>query len=105
MNIDNIIIRNATVDDIEQIVTIKVNGWKNAYDGIVDSSYLNTMSLDEQISKYKNYSLKDIFVAELDNQIIGFCRVYNYDSPQYDSEIDCEIREIYVRPDLKRMGI
>ena len=29
MDLDNLVIRNATKDDINQIVSIKVNGWKN----------------------------------------------------------------------------
>ena len=53
-----------------------------------------------------SYSLKDVFVAELNNEVVGFCRVYDYDKSEFeDTEIDCEIREIYVRPDIKRMGI
>jgi hypothetical protein len=65
------------------------------------------MFLNEQIDKYNNfYSLKDVFVASLNNEIVGFCRVYDYNKPEFeDTEIDCEIREIYVRPDIKRMGI
>lgn len=107
IKLDNIIIRNAQKNDIEQIATIKVNGWKNAYDDIVDNKYLNNMSVDREINSYNNkYSLNDIYVAELNNKVIGFCRVYDYDNSKFeDSEIDCEIREIYVRPDIKRMGI
>ena len=107
MNLDGLIIRNATKNDIEQIARIKIDGWKNAYNGIVDNSYLDNMSINEQIEKYNNrYSLKDVFVAEIESEIIAFCRVYDYDKSEFDDkEIDCEIREIYVKPDLKRMGI
>ena len=107
MNLDNLIIRNATKDDIAQIADIKINGWKNAYIGIVDEAILNDMSVDKEIYSYNNkYSLNDIFIAEIDGEILGFCRVYDYEnSPYVDKEIDCEIREIYVRPDIKRMGI
>ena len=108
MKYDNIKIRQATENDIEQIAIIKVEGWKNAYRGIIDSDYLNSMLVSNEIEKYKSkhYSLNTVFVAELDNEILGFCRVYDFDkSPYRDSSIDCEIREIYVRPDIKRMGI
>ena len=107
VDINNLIIKNAETKDIKQIAKIKVDGWKNAYIGIIDNKYLKNMSLNEQINKYTNsYSLKDIFVAELDNNIVGFCRVYDYEKSQFeDKEIDCEIREIYIRPDIKRMGI
>ncbi len=107
MNLDNLIIRIATKDDIDQIVNIKINGWKTAYIDIVDATILNDMSVDKEVYSYNNkYSLNDIFVSEINGEIVGFCRVYDYkNSPYDDKEIDCEIREIYVRPDIKRMGI
>ena len=107
VNLDNLIIRNATINDIKQIATIKVNGWKSAYLDIIDNSYLESMSINEQVDKYTNsYSLKNVFVAVLNNEVVGFCRVYDYDKSEFeDKKIDCEIREIYIRPDIKRMGI
>ena len=102
----NIIIRQAQSKDIESIAMIKVEGWKNAYKGLIDDEYLSSMSVNEQIKVINNYSLDTIFVAENGDEILGFCRFYDYDKPVYeDEEIDCEIREIYVKPDMKRMGI
>ena len=78
VNLDNLIIRNATINDIKQIATIKVNGWKSAYLDIIDNSYLESMSINEQVDKYTNsYSLKNVFVAVLNNEVVGFCRVYD----------------------------
>ena len=107
MELDNLVIRNASSEDIEQIVNIKIDGWQSAYIDIIDSNILNNMSKDKEMNSYINkYSLSDVFVAELNGVILGFCRVYDYkESPYDDKEIDCEIREIYVRPDIKRMGI
>ena len=107
MQYDNIIIRNAKMEDIESIARIKVDGWKTTYAGIIDNEILDSMSVDTEINSYTNkYSLDNIFVVESNNQVLAFCRVYDYDeSPYDDMEIDCEIREIYVRPDIKRMGI
>ena len=107
MDLDSLIIIKATIKDIKEIVSIKVNGWKSAYIGIIDENYLNNMSEEEQIKKYEIvYSLNDLFVAELNNEVVGFCRVIDYTKPEFeDTEIDCEIREIYVRPDIKRIGI
>lgn len=107
MDLDSLIIKKATIKDIKEIVSIKVNGWKSAYIGIIDENYLNNMSEEEQIKKYEIvYSLNDLFVAELNNEVVGFCRVIDCTKPEFeDIEIDCEIREIYVRPDIKRMGI
>jgi ribosomal protein S18 acetylase RimI-like enzyme len=107
MDGNKIEIRKAKYSDIKEIANIKVAGWQNAYRGIVSDEYLNNMLYSEQIEKYSiTYSLDTIFIAEKDNEILGFCRFYNYDTPIYDDlEVDCEIREIYVRPDIKRMGI
>lgn len=107
MNLDNIVIRNATNSDIDKISEIKVNGWKNAYAGIIDNNTLSNMTIEKEKKSYLcKYSLSDIFVVEINEDVVGFCRVYNYDkSPYEDVNIDCEIREIYIRPDLKHMGI
>ena len=107
MNLDNLNIRNATRADIDQIVSIKVYGWKSAYINIIDNKFLNDMSEDKERKAYTNkYSLDDVFVAETNDDIVGFCRIYDYkESPYDDKEIDCEIREIYVKPEMKRMGI
>ena len=106
MQYENIIIRNASKADIRQIAAIKINGWKTAYLDIIDNEYLDSIDIDKEVEKYSNYSLDNIFVAELNNEIVGFCRVYDYDkSPYEDKNIDCEIREIYVEHDLKRKGI
>ena len=102
----NIIIRQAQSKDIESIAMIKVAGWQNAYKGIIDDEYLMSMSVSEQINAIKSYSLDTIFVAENEKEIIAFCRFYDYDKPVYeDKEIDCEIREIYVKPEIKRHGV
>lgn len=107
MNYNDIMIRQAKTEDIHAIAKIKTDGWKNAYQGIVDDAYLNAISSSEQIYKYENvYSLELVFVAERNGETVGFCRFYRYvKSPYEDNEIDCEIRELYVKPALKRTGI
>ena len=106
MNFNNIKIRQAQLNDLKSIAEIKVTGWKSAYQGIIADKYLNSMSVSEQMDRLKSYSLETVFIAEKDNKILGFCRIYDYDKSVYeDKEIDCEIREIYVNPNIKRMGI
>ena len=107
MDFSNVKIRQSKLSDIESIAKIKVAGFQNAYKGIIDDTFLNAMSVSEQMKILKkSYPLENVFVAETDNEILGFCRIYDYDKSVYeDEEIDCEIRELYVKPDLKRMGI
>ncbi len=102
MTLENILIRPAEARDAESIAKIKVEGWQTAYRGIVDDAYLRAMSIPEQSELFKNvYSPNTVFIAEADNEILGFCRFRICE----DEKTDCEIRELYVRPDLKRMGI
>lgn len=95
-------IRIANSDDIKQIADIKIKDWQQAYDGIVDSNYLACMTVKSQIDNYSNhYDLNNIVVYEQGNKIVGFCRFCFIQN----TDIDCEIREIYVEPTLKRTGI
>jgi len=104
---EGIYIRKAKPTDIEQIASLKVSGWKNTYANIIDKDYLDQMKVSDEIQKYNNqYSLDTVFVAEKQGEIICFCRIYDFEaSPYPELDADCEIREIYVRTDLKRMGI
>lgn len=55
------------------------------------------MQVGKEIFSYNNkYSLNDVYIAELNNEVVGFCRTYDYDKYEFkDTEIDCEIREIW----------
>lgn len=44
---EQMIIRKATRADARQIAEIIVEDWKNAYRGIIDSDYLDSMSVEE----------------------------------------------------------
>lgn len=105
----NIIIRNVRKEDLPSVVDIKIKGWQSAYKGIVDDAYLTNLSSerDKRIKKMeKNYMTNGFIVAELNNEVVGFCR-YIFDnsfSPEID-DIDCELCAIYVKPDLKYSGI
>lgn len=105
----DIIIRNVRKEDLPSVVDIKIKGWQVAYKGIVDDTYLTNLSNEREtrIAKMeKNYMTNGFIVAELDNEVVGFCR-YIFDnsfSPEID-DVDCELCAIYVKPDLKRQGI
>ena len=45
---NGIIVRNAKKEDIRQIAEILVEDWKTAYRGIIDSDYLDSMSVDSR---------------------------------------------------------
>ena len=104
---ENIIIRDIKRQDIPEVVDIQINGWKTAYKGIIDDKYLDTMSKEERIEKrQKDYKLNGFIVAELNGEIVGFCRyVDNNNFSKEIEDFDCELLAIYVKPDLKYNGI
>ena len=105
---EGIIIRNATIDDIERIADIKIEGWQTAYKGIIDDDFLDSMDREKEIEKRRNNVENgvNIIVAEKDKIIVGFClyRNYNKDTDKYPNA-DCEISSLYITSKLKRNGI
>lgn len=98
----DIIIRNVRKDDIISVADIKVKGWQSAYRGIISDDYLDSMDIEKNISKmYRNYNSNGFIVAVVNNEVVGFCRyIFDCDSPYLG-----ELSALYVRPDLKGMGI
>lgn len=104
---ENIIIRNVKKEDIPGVVDIQISGWQTAYKGIINDSFLNSMNREERIKqRNEDYHKGGFIVAELDKEIIGFCRFTdsNRFSPE-TPEADCELSGLYVKPNLKNNGI
>ena len=75
-----IIIRNATIEDVERIADIKIEGWQTAYRGIIDDDFLDNMDREKEIEKRRNNidNGVNIIVAELNKNVVGFCLYRNY---------------------------
>lgn len=104
---ENILIRNVKKEDIPEIVDIQITGWQTAYKGIIDNSFLNSMNREERINqRYEDYNKGGFIVAELDKEIVGFCRFTNSNAFSIETpEVDCELLALYVKPNLKNNGI
>lgn len=93
----DIIIRNIEENDISSVVDIQIEGWKSAYKRIVDDNVLNSMNRNERIEKRRNdYKENGFIVAELNNQVVGFCRYI--DSNKFTQDIlgiDCIQKRLY----------
>ena len=101
------IVRNIEKEDLKVVAEIVVNGWKSAYRGIIDDDFLDSLNANDAYQRMlKNYQENGFVVAEIDNEVVGFCRytLENLFSKEY-TEIDGEISAIYVKPELKRNGI
>ena len=65
------IIREATREDAWQIADILVEDWKMAYRGIIDSAYLDSMSVEERYQReVQRYQIHR--VAAVGKEILGF---------------------------------
>ncbi len=104
---EDIIIRNVNEKEISSVADIQFNGWKTAYKGIIYDVILNSMNKDEKIKRFEgNYKKNGFVVAELENEVVGFCRYADSNEFTPDiQDIDCEITALYVKPDLKYNGI
>ena len=104
---EGIIIRNIEKKDIPSVADIKINGWRIAYKGIIDDKVLNSMNRKKKKKKIrKTYKDNGFIVAELNNEVVGFCNYIDTNKFTQDiSDIDCELLAIYVKPDLKYNGI
>lgn len=102
MNADQgkMVIRQAMQEDAWQIADILVEDWKMAYRGIIDSEYLDSMSVEEryprELQRYQIYR-----VAAVGKEILGF----TWNEMTDDEGADCEIIAIYIRYAKRKGGI
>lgn len=68
-------IREANTDDIELIANLYVMNWKKTYVGLLPDSFLNGLTVNDGIKKWKEYFTKEkhmIFVAYENEKFLGF---------------------------------
>ena len=83
-----------------QDTEILVEDWKRAYRGIMDSAFLDAMSVEQrypiELRRYQKY-----MVAADGQEILG----YAWNEMIDDEAADCEIVALYVRYDRRKSGI
>lgn len=99
------IIRFNRIEDQAQMARIKIDGWKNAYDKIIESKFLNKMDYEEQKQRYfRSFEeYKDsVLVAVKGNEVLGYsCFEVKERSVKYDSELV----SLYIKNEYKGHGI
>ena len=106
-------IHQATIEDVAAIAAIHVAGWRGAYDGILDPSYIESKTIDHRLNQWKEIFEKnesDIWIAKDEDKAVGFIGYGRLKTappgtskirPQYSSEIYA----LYLLPDFYRQGI
>ncbi len=102
---DDYIVRKNRLEDQEQMARIKVDGWKNAYDSIISSSYLNSLNYEQQTARYvaSFEEYKDlVFVAVRGDEVLGYACFNTVDNT---GEFDSELVSLYIKPSEIGRGI
>jgi ribosomal protein S18 acetylase RimI-like enzyme len=101
-------IREATSDDAIGISKVHVDSRKAAYRGIMPDSLLDSLEYDRR-TKYFSQAIEngsdEIFVSELDGQIVGFMTIGPCRDQDVDKKITGEIWGIYLLPEHWRKSI
>lgn len=101
-------IRTAQTSDLPAIAEIHVASWRSAYRGIISDAVIDAVTVKERLSHWQSWSQEPkvyLSVAELDGEVIGFCRlspVRDVDDPPPNF---AEVTNLYVSPGATGDGI
>jgi len=100
-----IIIREANESDYPEITKISIEVWRQAYNGIVDQSFLDTIDFDKWLKgriQWLREPNRYAIIALMNNAIVGFCEFGVSEHLEYSQG---EIYALYIRPQYQNQGI
>lgn len=105
-----VVIRNAGPDDAESIAAIHVASWQATYRGWMPDSYLDSLTIEQRLPMWERIlasssTLIGVWVAAIDDEIVGFCSIGPSQSPAEDDGDTFELYTIYLQPGHERRGI
>lgn len=96
-------IRYYEKSDISEIAKIIVDGWKNAYKGIIDEEFLRNLDYKERAESInKHYKKQNAIVYTEGGIVKGFCR---FGQSRNENQECGEIYALYVKYDERKHGI
>ena len=102
---DDYEIRKNEFKDQRQMAEIKVDGWKNAYDLIISSDYLNSLNYEDQTKRYEASfeEYKDlVLVAVRGEEVLGYAC---YNTTPNEDDFQSELVSLYIKPSEIGRGI
>lgn len=101
-NLQNIVVRKAHLNDVEEIVKIHVTTWKESYKDYVKPEILNSPHFSfsqERVKKMKESVQKGlVYVVEDNQKIMGFLGLLE------EPKNETEVKVFYVFPNSQRKG-
>ena len=108
MNLDRLIIRDATIVDIPEVAKLHVDSWNKTYNGIIAQDHLDKMrnNIDKRIKRMEDeFNLRKMIVATIDDEIVAFSEYTLTNTFSKDLDIDCELCGLYVKNQYVGIGI
>lgn len=105
--LEQLIVRDAVLEDAETISRIHTLSWQQAYAGYVPASYLNSLSPEGKIPMWQEVLVRDdtaVFIAESAGRALGFASV----GPAHDEDAepsDLELYTMYLDPEAWGLGV
>lgn len=96
-------IRPAVLEDAGAIGAVHCHGWQTAYRGLLPDRMLDSRTEAKSAALFAREGCRNMFVAERDGRIIGFCG-YGAWRDEPDSA-EGEIVGLYVEADCQRQGV
>lgn len=110
-NIDNVIIRKASIQDVPEVCKIQVDGWCKTYKGIISDDYLSSLksNIEEKIQETINWfnegKFSKRFVVTLEDEIIAcFSLIFPSEIPS-NLEAEAQLSDMYVKNGYTGFGI
>ncbi len=107
---DTFTIRQARREDAQEIAATHVASWQAAYRGLLPDSYLDALTIEQRLPMWERIiastsTLVRVWVAESDDEIVGFCSVGPPQSQADEPGDSLVLHTIYLRPGQERRGI
>ncbi|MCK8478248.1 MULTISPECIES: GNAT family N-acetyltransferase [Microbacterium] len=103
-----LVVREAGVDDADEVARVHVRSWQAAYRGLIDQSVLDGLSIAERATGWRRLitdplpTTLGLLVAERDDRIVGWTSFGSGRDP--DGLADAEVYGIYADPDAWSTG-
>lgn len=108
MNLDRLIIRDATIKDIPEVAKLHVDSWNKTYNGIIAQDHLDNMrnNIDKRIKRMEDeFNIRKMIVAIIDDEIVAFSEYTLANQFSKNLDIDCELCGLYVKNQYVGTGI
>jgi ribosomal protein S18 acetylase RimI-like enzyme len=100
-------IRQATIADAQSIARIHIASWQAAYRGQIPDAVLDNLDVEKRATFWRSHLASQplgVFVAEMNQEIIGFCDLIPSRDEDSNPQITAEIAAIYINPGYWRQG-